>query len=230
MRTQLPALLAGLLLAASAHAADAPPQAPDPAHVAILTYGQSEKDKKPMRPLCFAPGFLTVVDRDSSVRVARKFDEIHLLDARLFDHPFVILSGEGAFTLDDREKAQLKAYVSKGGFILASTGCSSAPWAQSFRKIAEELWGKEALAPLPMSHPVFHAFYEIEALVPRKPGGVAHVYGIAAPSSKRLSVVFSDLGLNDTDAAGGGCCCCGANEVRNAREVNANLLVHALTH
>jgi len=45
-----------------------------------------------------------------------------------------------------------------------------------------------------------------------------------------LRIVFAPLGLNDTSNAGGGCCCCGGNEVRNAKLINANILVYALTN
>ena len=43
-------------------------------------------------------------------------------------------------------------------------------------------------------------------------------------------MVFTSDGLNDTGNAGANCCCCGANEIRNAKQVNVNLLAYALTH
>ena len=46
----------------------------------------------------------------------------------------------------------------------------------------------------------------------------------------RVVMVYSADGLNDTANAGGNCCCCGGNEVLNARQVNVNLLVYAVTH
>ena len=45
----------------------------------------------------------------------------------------------------------------------------------------------------------------------------------------RVAVVFSSLGLNGTDDVGGECCCCGGNEIRDAKRVNADLLLYALT-
>jgi hypothetical protein len=39
------------------------------------------------------------------------------------------MTGEGAFSLTDDERKNLKAYLEKGGFLLASAGCSSKDWA-----------------------------------------------------------------------------------------------------
>lgn len=229
MKTWTVALGAFALLAAfAARAADAPAKESAPPSVAILTYGAGAKDGKPLRPVCFAAGFLTVVDRDSSVRVSRQFEPLRMADPKILAHPMVILSGEGAFTLGREEKAQLVDFVKKGGFILASPGCSSGAWAESFKKTVAELWGKDALKPLAKDHAVFHAFYDIEALVPRQPGTQAQLFGME--SGGHLALAYCPVGLNDTPSAGNGCCCCGANEVRNAREMNANLLIHALTH
>ncbi len=46
----------------------------------------------------------------------------------------------------------------------------------------------------------------------------------------RLAAVFSPFGLNDTGNAGGGCCCCGGNELKNAKQINANIVAYALIH
>jgi len=45
----------------------------------------------------------------------------------------------------------------------------------------------------------------------------------------RLGVVYSPDGLNDTGHTEG-CCCCGGNELRNAIEINVNVLAYALTY
>ena len=76
-----------------------------------------------------------------------------------------------------------------------------------------------------MEHPIFHSFYDIKDLEDAdEPLEGLEIDG-------KIVVVFSSDGLNDSDnAADPSCCCCGGNEIENARRVNANLLIYALTH
>ena len=46
----------------------------------------------------------------------------------------------------------------------------------------------------------------------------------------KIVLIFSKDGLNDTGKVGGNCCCCGGNEIKNARQINVNLLAYTLTH
>jgi len=184
--------------------------------------------------VCFADQFLATYARETGQNVRRGYAEIDLKSPRLFDHPFVVFSGQEAFTLSDAEKKQLKRYIDRGGFVLASAGCSNAAWARSFEAVIDELYGTEgdadkgkALQPLTTDHPLFHTVYDIDHLDIRRPVGRSAVQGIAIDG--RVRVLYSPLGLNDTGNAGGECCCCGGSEIKNARLVNVNALAYALT-
>lgn len=218
-----------LLLCIATNQAAAQGQATPPGEgevrVGNLVYGDGKSG------VCFSEGFLDTVARRSDVRLMRTFSKVELASDAFFDHPFVVMSGESAFTLSEQEKRNLKTYVERGGFILASAGCSSAPWSQSFREVAAELFGEDSMQPLAMDHPLFHTLFEIEKIELTKSKRVDDphpIYGIELDGA--LRVVFSPLGLNDTAEAGEGCCCCGGNEVRNAKLINANVLLYALTH
>ncbi len=207
-----------------AHAQDA--AAPDDqgvVHVGNLIYGGGKSGA------CFADGFLDTVARETGIRVTRHFQPVDLASENLFQYPFVIMSGEGAFELNDAEKRNFKAYLDRGGFVLASAGCSNASWSASFQRAMDELYPDTPMPAIDLDHPMFHTVYDItEIQVKKSTGGPAAVYGLS--HGDRLAVVFSPLGLNDTGNAGKGCCCCGGNEVRNARHINANILAYALTH
>jgi len=190
--------------------------------VARLMYANGKTSK------CFAEGFLDLADRKMESSIQRKLDTIKLEDEKIFAYPFIIMTGEGGFSLSDKEKENLKAYIERGGFLLASAGCSSQPWADSFTKVIDELLPEYKLEEMDSDHPLFHTLYEIDRIDARKDGRRGAMYGLTIDG--RLSCVFSPLGLNDTGNAGGGCCCCGGNEVRNAKEINANILAYALTH
>lgn len=177
--------------------------------------------------ICFADGFLATVERQTQIKVDRRFATVDMASEDMFNFPFVIFSGEGAFKLTDKEKANLKAYLNRGGFVLASAGCSSGPWAASFEAVMKELFPSEAMAKLDLKHAVFHTIFDIDRLVAKKASEEPAIF--ALQRRDRALLVYSPTGLNDTGNAGGGCCCCGGNELQNAHLINANVLAYVLT-
>lgn len=177
--------------------------------------------------ICFAEGFLAQVEQQTRIKVDRRLATVDLASEDVFQFPLLIFSSEGAFALSDKEKENLKAYLARGGFLLASAGCSNAAFAGSFETLMKELFPKEPLTKLDMKHAVFHTIHDIDVLLPKKPATDASLLGLERGG--RLVVIYSPLGLNDTANAGSGCCCCGGNELRNAHLVNANILAYTLT-
>ena len=190
--------------------------------VGMLVYGGGKSG------VCFSSGFLADVSRQTGVRVSRRFELVDLADVSVFGYPFVIISGTGPFELSGLERDNLRAYLERGGFLLASAGCSNRSWSESFQKAVAPLLPPAGFEGVPLDHPIFRTLYNIDRLPTRKGSTTASVFG--AELGGRLAVVFSPVGLNDTARAGQGCCCCGGNELRNASQINANLLVYALTH
>ncbi len=177
---------------------------------------------------CFADGFLELADRHMESNVSRQFEGVDLASDEIFEFPFIIMTGEGAFSLSEKERKNLRSYIQRGGFLLASAGCSNQAWARSFRDAFSDVFADHELEELDTKHPMFHTLFDIDRIVATKGSARGALYGMSI--NGRLSIVFSPLGLNDTANAGGGCCCCGGNEVRNAKEINANILAYALTH
>lgn len=207
------------------------PLAPEPAgqpvregvvRVGMLTYAGGKTG------ICFSDGFLADVERQTDTRVSRRIEVVALDGDEIFEYPFMVMSGTGPFELSQPELENLRAYLQRGGFLLASAGCSNKAWAASFGVVIERLFHGPVLEPLALDHPLFHTLYEIDRLPTRKGSAIAAMSGVQINS--RIVLVFSPMGLNDTAHAGRGCCCCGGNEIRNARQVNANVLVYALTH
>ncbi|KKK90983.1 hypothetical protein LCGC14_2717540, partial [marine sediment metagenome] len=142
-------------------------------------------------------------------------------------YPFAVMTGEGAFSLTPAQRRNLRNYVSRGGFLVASAGCSSSAWDASFRSEIHKIFPDLKLKRLPMSHPIFHTVYDIKSLTNKRSSST---YLEALEIDKKIVLVYSKDGLNDTANAGPGCCCCGGNEIYVARQVNVNLLAYALTH
>jgi hypothetical protein len=174
---------------------------------------------------CFSDHFLVRADKESAISTSRRFHSVKVSSEDLFQYPFVIMTGEGAFTMTRQERDNLKKYCEKGGFLLASAGCSSADWDRSFRREIGGIWPEAKLATVPMDHPLFHTVSDIKA-VTTKHGKPNPLEGITI--NGKLAVLYSKDGLNDT-AHTSGCCCCGGNEIANAEQINLNVLAYALS-
>jgi len=174
--------------------------------------------------VCFSEVFLSTVASETSINTSRKFKPVKLAEKEVFHFPFAVVTGEGAFTLTDDERKNLKQYLEKGGFLLASAGCSSKEWGDSFAHEVEALFPNQKLIEVPMDHPIFRTVFPVTQL-DMSHGGVAKLYGLTL--NGKIVLVYSPDGLNDTGTMHG-CCCCGGNEIKNSQKVNANILAYAL--
>lgn len=174
--------------------------------------------------VCFSEEFLATVASESSINTARKFKPVKLAEKEAFRYPFAVMTGEGGFTLTESERTNLRLYLEKGGFLLASAGCSSKEWSASFTREIETLFPKSKLEDVPLTHPIFRTLFDVPKL-DLSHGGEAHVRGLTLGG--KIVLIFSSDGLNDTGTMHG-CCCCGGNEIKNSQKVNANILTYAL--
>jgi len=190
-------------------------------HCANLTYAGSKSSQ------CFSDKFLATTERETHIRSSHRFDPVKLADNDLFKYPFAIMTGEGPFTLLDEERVHLKSYLLRGGFLLASAGCSSQEWDLSFRTEIRRVFPDLKLKTIPMDHKLFGMVFDISTIRLKKSEGTCMLEGLEI--NNKIVLIYSPEGLNDTGNVEG-CCCCGGNEVRNSQEVNVNVLAYSLTH
>ena len=154
-------------------------------------------------------------------------------DEQLFEYPFAYMSEPGFWDPTDAEVAGLRAYLAKGGFLIFDDFRGS-DWynvEEQMRRVVPE--GR--FVDVDATHPVFHAFFEIDApqdFVPPYGGMPPRFLGLFEDNdpSKRLMVVanlnndlgeyweFSDTGFVPIDLS---------NE---AYKFGVNYVVYAMTH
>ncbi len=188
--------------------------------VANLVYAGTKSSQ------CFSDHFLIRAEKDSAISTSRRFHAVKLAGDDLYEFPLVIMTGEGNFDLSDAERQSLRRYIQRGGFLLASAGCSSREWDRAFRREMAKIFPDHPLQPIDLSHPMFHTVYEIRRIEARH-GQPRPLEGISIDG--RLGIVYSQDGLNDTHHTQG-CCCCGGNELVNAIEINVNILAYSLLY
>jgi hypothetical protein len=99
-----------------------------------------------------------------------RFDEVNVLtldDPELFKYPVAYIIEVGWWTLTDREVGALRAYIQKGGFVIVDDfkmlgwrGNDTGGWEPFAANMNRVLPGVQFF-PMEMSHPIFHAFFEI---------------------------------------------------------------------
>ncbi len=176
--------------------------------------------------VCFSDKFLSDVARETSLNVGKNFCPVKLDSDGLFDYPFCVFSGNESFTLPQKERDNLRKYLSNGGFILASPGCSDENWDASFRRELKLCFPEQKLVKIPMTHPVFSVVNRLTRLVD-KHGVPVMLEGLEI--NGRLAVIYSKEGLNDV-AHAQGCCCCGGNEITDPAKVNVNIFTYSLLY
>lgn len=211
-------VVVSLLVMLAACLRGAEPSTSDAIECANLIYAGTKSS------VCFSEEFLSAVAAETSINTARKFKPVKLAEKELFRFPFAVMTGEGGFTLTGEERRNLKAYLEKGGFLLASAGCSSKEWGDSFRREIETVFADRKLTEIQLTHAIFRTVYEVPRL-DMSHGGDGKLYGLNIGGKTVL--IYSQDGLNDTGTMHG-CCCCGGNEIKNAQKVNANILAYAL--
>jgi len=210
-------VLALVTMSTPVAAAEAPADSSDVVECANLIYAATKSS------VCFSEEFLSTVASQTSIKTARKFKPVKLGEKEVFRFPFAVMTGEGVFVLTDAERKNLRLYLEKGGFLLASAGCSSKEWSDSFTREVQVIFPEFELQEVPLNHPIFRTVFDVTRLDTKHED--AKLMGLNF--SGKVVLIFSADGLNDT-ATMHGCCCCGGNEIVNSQKVNANIIAYAL--
>jgi hypothetical protein len=177
--------------------------------------------------VCFSDRFLRRLELETNIRTESTFIKARLGSDEIFNYPFCIMTGEGGFSLTPRERINLKYYVTHGGFLLASSGCSDPSWTKSFRSEMGRIFPGVQMHTIPLSHPIYHTVYTIKSTETSHERHGSNLEGLTF--NGKIVVLFSSDGLNDT-AHAENCCCCGGDELGQAEYINVNILAYALLH
>ena len=190
---------------------------------ANLVYGRNKSS------VCFSDKFLNQIKADTNINANPRFETVKLDSSDLYEHPFSVMTGEGKFSLTSAQRHNMRRYLERGGFIVASAGCSSKLWNRCFASEIKTVFPKTPLQVIEADHPIFHTVYDVTSSR-YKSGGAKLPLLKGLEIDGKIVLVWSPEGLNDTGNAGPNCCCCGSNEVKSAKRINVNLLAYALTH
>jgi len=78
--------------------------------------------------------------------------------------PILYFTGHDAFTVKPELIAKLRQYCVDGGTILGDACCGSPDFDKAFRALAQELFPKRPMEPIPADHPLYSSFFPISSV------------------------------------------------------------------
>ena len=173
------------------------------------------------------PNWLELFALRTGVATANREVVVTLDSEDLYQYPFLYLSGHGRIALSPSEIDELRRYLDAGGFLYADDNYGLDP---SFRAMIQEVFPDGELVPMPGSHPIYHAFYDLPGLpkIHKHDGEPAQGFGVFTEG--RLVIFYSyssDIGdgLEDPGVHGD------PADVREAAaRMAVNILMYAMTH
>ena len=89
---------------------------------------------------------------------------LSILDSEVFDYPFLYAVEVGRMHLSDQEASKLREYLLRGGFLVVDDFHGPWEWNNFYQQI-KKVFPEYEPVDLPLSHPVFHCYYDIEELI-----------------------------------------------------------------
>ena len=141
------------------------------------------------------PNLLKAINERTSLKVEPTEARVSLKDDRLWDHPFLHVTGHGVIKFSDAEVLRLREYLTRGGFLHVDDNYGLD---ESFRREIARVFPDRPLVDVPLTHPVYHIVYDFPAGLPKvheHDGKPARGFGIFIGT--RLALFYSyesDLG------------------------------------
>jgi hypothetical protein len=153
--------LAILAALASAQPGQGEPEAPAVFQLARLKYGGGGdwyNDPDAVPDLC------KELNRRTNIKVSEDEARISLTDDRLYNYPFLFMTGHGNVSFTDEEVKRLRRFLETGGFLYADDDYGMD---QSFRREMRKVFPGNDLVELPFDHPVYHQVYDFDQGPPK---------------------------------------------------------------
>ncbi len=172
------------------------------------------------------PNLLKEFSERTGIPTATSEKVLSLDDQALFSTPFLYMNGHGNIHLAAQEMSRLRDHLLGGGFLFADDNYGMD---KSFRRMVEQLFPERKLVTIPLDHPIYHCFYDLEGPPKIHEHDGKPPEGLGVFQGDRLMIFYayeSDIGdgLEDADVH---------NDPPDKREqavrMAVNILYYALT-
>lgn len=108
--------------------------------------------------------FMYGIKRLSAIRVKEEENPVAIMDPKLFTYPFLYAVEVGQMSLSAADAQRLREYLLRGGFLYADDFWGLREWAV-FEAQMRKVFPERAIEPLPLTHEVFHTFFDIDTVM-----------------------------------------------------------------
>jgi hypothetical protein len=145
----------------------------------------------------------------TNLKIAPRPEALEILDDRIFDYPILYIVEPGFMDLSPEQAARLREYIMRGGFLFLDDFWGEFEWQnvqEQFQKVVPEYEIKD----LPLSHPIFHAYLDVEEVVQvpnvynaqrgitsEKGGIVPHYMGVENKNGRLVAFIARNCDLGD---------------------------------
>jgi hypothetical protein len=152
--------------------------------------------------------FVSVLARLTNVDAYPGDNAIWLDDPELRRHPFLYLVEVGFMSLTEPEVRGLRDYLLAGGFLIVDDFWGTRQWA-NFEEQMRRVLPEHGIVELPLDHPIFSIFYEIDEIIQvpainrawgpthEQDGYVPHVRGIFDDDGRLMAIINWNTDLGD---------------------------------
>lgn len=162
---------------------------------ATVQYDSGDWDSAPLVP----PNIIDSVARYTSIPVRPSGVTVPLAATELFGYPFAYLTGHLPVRFSEQERANLREFVERGGFLFIDDHNHDIDGA--FHKTATEEIARtiEPLSELPNDHPLYRAFFTFDDGPPTTGhelngwgDNLVHEHLLAVERGERIAILYSN--------------------------------------
>lgn len=110
------------------------------------------------------PNMLTEFEKRTGIKCFKKEVVVTLDQPKMFELPFLYLTGHGNLKFEQIEIENLRKYLMNGGFLYVDDDYGLD---ESFRREVKKLFPEYELTKVSNSHPIFHCFYSFKDGLPK---------------------------------------------------------------
>lgn len=107
---------------------------------------------------------LKYITQTTGIKTKPEYIFVELSSEKIFNYPFLFLTGHGNISLNEREITNLKKYLENGGFLFVDDDYGLD---ESFRKEIKKVFPNNKLQEIPYAHPIFHCFFNFDSGIPK---------------------------------------------------------------
>jgi len=170
---------------------------------------------------------MKLVSRASTIQVQEE-RRLKLTDPQIFETPFLFMNGHNDFVLGEAELANLREYLSHGGFVFGSGCCTNPGFPKAWRREFSRIFAGTQVKTIPYDHLIYHSFYKLDHV--RSNNGNRDVYLEGLFYQDNLVAVMCEDGLCCAFSADNNCNLGKGVNVEDGKKLALNIAVYALTH